>query len=142
MTDRRYMEIAINNAVKSKDVIQVGTVIVLNDEIVGESYSKVLEMGDASRHSEINAMKLASKYINSRLLIDCELYTTHEPCPMCSGMIGYSKIKKVIYGIGYENSSMKCNNIFKTFNWNVEVIENFMESECLILLKTKMNKEK
>ena len=53
---------------------------------------------DTIEHAEIRAIKKASKKLNSWRLLDCEMYTTLEPCPMCAGAIIQSRIKKVYIG--------------------------------------------
>ena len=61
-SDHRYMTRAIELAKKSyKKEVPVGCVIVLDEEIVGEGFNRVIAEKDISSHAEINAIKQASK---------------------------------------------------------------------------------
>lgn len=75
-----------------------GTVIVKDGEIIARGHNKVLLKNDATCHGEMEAIRSASKKLNSFDLSGCELYTTGEPCPMCLGAILWSNISRVYYG--------------------------------------------
>ena len=74
-----------------------GSVIVRNDEIVGEGYNMVIATNDPTAHAEIVAIREACKRLKTFQLHDCEIYTSCEPCPMCLGAIYWSRPKRVIY---------------------------------------------
>ena len=84
---------------------------------------------DTIEHAEIRAIKKASKKLNSWRLLDCEMYTTLEPCPMCAGAIIQSRIKT-----GAAGSVL---NLFKDykFNHNVELENGILEEQCKTILK-------
>ena len=94
---------------------------------------------DTIEHAEIRAIKKASKKLNSWRLLDCEMYTTLEPCPMCAGAIIQSRIKKVYIGTMDEKTGA-CGsvlNLFKDhkFNHNVELENGILEEQCKTILK-------
>ena len=75
---------------------------------------------DTIEHAEIRAIKKASKKLNSWRLLDCEMYTTLEPCPMCAGAIIQSRIKKVYIGAMDEKTGAAGSvlNLFKDYKFN------------------------
>ncbi len=73
-------------------------------EILAVASNSVLKDHDPTAHAEMNAIREATKKINSHDLSGCTLYTTAYPCPMCLGAIIWSNIKKVYYGCTEEDS--------------------------------------
>ncbi len=53
---------------------------------------------NAIHHAELLAIDAACKKLGGWRLWQCELFVTLEPCPMCSGAIINSRIKRVVYG--------------------------------------------
>ena len=74
-----------------------GAVIVKDNEIVGRGDNHVLINNDPTAHAEIQAIRDASKNLNTYDLSGCTLYTSCYPCPMCLSGIIWSNIKKVYY---------------------------------------------
>ena len=104
-----YMNMALDLAKKSlkSEDVPVGAVIVRNGEVIGKGYNRREKDNDPTAHAEIMAIKEAAEVVGSWHLEDCELYVTLEPCPMCTGAIINSRIKKVVFG-AYEPKSGSC----------------------------------
>jgi len=75
-----------------------GAVIVKDGKIIAEAANSVTNDNDPTAHAEVNAIRKASKLLNTFDLSDCQIYTSCEPCPMCLGAIYWSGIKTVFYG--------------------------------------------
>ncbi len=75
-----------------------GAVIVRDGKIIAEAANSVTNDNDPTAHAEVNAIRKASKLLNTFDLSDCQIYTSCEPCPMCLGAIYWSGIKTVFYG--------------------------------------------
>lgn len=75
----------------------VGAVIVKDGNIVGRGLSNGKNLKDATSHAEIEAIRDASRHLDSRDLFDCELYSSMEPCLMCFSACYWAKIDKVYY---------------------------------------------
>ncbi len=75
----------------------VGAVIVKNGEIVAEAAEAGKSKNDITCHAEIEALRLAVKKLQSNDLSECVMYSTHEPCIMCSYAIRYYRVKKLVY---------------------------------------------
>ena len=70
-----------------------------NGRIVAETINQVRAQGDVTRHAEMVAMSEAQKTKQRKILSGCTLYTTVEPCPMCSFAIRETRIERVVYAI-------------------------------------------
>lgn len=81
----------------------VGAVIVLDEKIIGTGIEAGKSTGDITNHAEILAIRDALKNGYSGKLHLASMYTTHEPCIMCSYMIRHHKIPEIIYGITVEH---------------------------------------
>jgi len=90
----RCIELA--HSAKANGESPVGSVIVRNSEIIGEGIEAGKAHLDITFHAEIEAIRKASQFLKSQDLSDCILYTTHEPCIMCSYMIRHTKINTIV----------------------------------------------
>ena len=75
----------------------VGSVIIKGDEIIAEAFEASKNKNDITCHAELEAIRLAVKKLKTNDLSACVIYSTHEPCIMCSYAIRFYKIKKVVY---------------------------------------------
>lgn len=74
-----------------------GAVVVRDGKIVGRGWNRVTSMNDPTAHAEVTAIRDACKKLNTFQLVDCELYTSCEPCPMCLAAIYWARFKNVFY---------------------------------------------
>ncbi|MEQ1827664.1 MAG: tRNA adenosine(34) deaminase TadA [Pirellula sp.] len=93
---RRAIELAQQAA--AEDEVPVGAIIVYKHAIVGAAYNQRENLSDPTAHAEMIAITQAASYLKSWRLIDCEMFVTLEPCPMCAGAILQSRIPRVTYG--------------------------------------------
>ena len=138
--EEKYIKKALKEAKKAYllDEVPIGCVIVKDDKIIAKSYNTREKDKLVTSHCEINAIKKASKKLKDWQLIDCELYVTLEPCPMCAGAIYQSRIKKVVFGAydlkqGALGSSFSLYDV-KTINHHPEVVGGVLQEECSKLI--------
>ena len=148
--DEKYMRIAIKEAQKAVilDEVPVGAIIVKDDKIIARGHNLREKSNDPTSHAEINAIRKASKKLNSWRLEGTTIYVTVEPCSMCAGAILQSRIAKVVYGTtdpkgGAIESSLE---LFKAKNINhhPEIVGDILKEECSSIItsyfKSKRNK--
>lgn len=74
-----------------------GAVIVKDNQIIAEAMNEVTSSCDPTAHAEIQAIRKASKLLNTFDLSSCIIYSSCEPCPMCLAAIYWAKIKEVYF---------------------------------------------
>lgn len=75
-----------------------GALVVMDNVIVGESWSRVIIDQDPTAHAEVSAIRDASKRIRNRNLAGAILYSSSSPCPMCEAAAYWAGIRQMIYG--------------------------------------------
>lgn len=140
--DEKYMIEAIKEAEKARELMEVpiGSVIVLNGEIIARAHNLREHNQSSIAHAELMAIDQACQSLGTWRLEDAVLYVTLEPCPMCAGAIMLSRIKKVVYGA--RDPKGGCAGTFmnllqdERFNHQSEVVSGVLERECGELLST------
>ncbi len=101
--DISWMRQALRNARAGGATVggsPIGCVIVRDGAVIGEGYNEVDLRCDATAHSEIVAMRRACAQLRSTELRGATLYTTLQPCGMCSMACIWAKIGCIVYGAG------------------------------------------
>lgn len=147
MSDEEYMEIAYLEALKAlqEDEVPIGAIIVHNDQIIAKSYNQRENKNQVIAHAEISAIQKACQYLHSWRLDDCVLYTTLEPCLMCSGAIIQSRIKRVVYGAAADKW-LSLNKIITLPDKNINHIPfiqgGVLQEKCVQLIKNYFKKKR
>jgi tRNA(adenine34) deaminase len=81
--------------------VPVGAVVVGPDgAILAEAGNRTEEMRDPTAHAELLAIRAAAAKFGAPRLVDCDLYVTLEPCPMCAQAISFARIRRLYWGAG------------------------------------------
>jgi tRNA(Arg) A34 adenosine deaminase TadA len=142
--NKELMEKAINLA-REKYMVgghAVASIIAREDKIISQAFTTVDLEKDCTCHAEINAIRLACKKLGSKKLENCYLYTTYEPCPMCSSAGVWARLKGIVFGseMGDETEKcpqrikVRCLEILMKGNPKLELFPSFMRKECKELL--------
>ena len=95
--------------------VPVGCVIAdAGGSIVGRGRNRRQELGDATAHAEIEAIRAACAALGDWRLEGCTLFVTLEPCPMCTGAIINSRIPCLVFG-AREPVSGSCGSVIDLF---------------------------
>ena len=139
MNDEFYMDQAIELAKEAakEGEVPVGAVVVIDGRIVGRGRNRRETDKNALAHAEIEAINEACKTLGGWRLWQCDMYVTLEPCPMCTGAIINSRIKRLVYGAS-DSKAGSCGSVVNLFslpyNHKPEVISGLKQEECAALL--------
>lgn len=97
--NKKFLDMAISESEKSvaKGSSPFGAVIVRDGVVIARAHNTVVPKSDPTAHAEINAIRAACKKIGTFDLSGCDLYSSCEPCPMCSAAITWANISHVYY---------------------------------------------
>jgi len=142
-TDHRFVEMAIDCAAKArqKGNHPFGAVLVDADgNVFLTAENTVITDKDITAHAELNLIRQASRKFPPEVLENCTMYASTEPCPMCSGAIYWSGIKRVVFGLsqkrfyqcmGYDTSgnrmTLTCREVFARGGRWIEVTGPLLE---------------
>lgn len=102
--DERFLREAIELATASVMIGggPFGAVVVHDGQVIGRGQNTVVRDSDPSAHAEINAIRAATRHMNSPHLDDCVLYASCEPCPMCLAASLWAHIPRIVFAATYE----------------------------------------
>ncbi|MBD2863569.1 tRNA adenosine(34) deaminase TadA [Paenibacillus oceani] len=135
-----WMEEAIKEAKKAEELkeVPIGAVIVKEGRIIARGHNLRETTHDPTAHAEMIAIREASEVLGAWRLLDCTLYVTLEPCPMCAGAIVQARVKTVVYGTpdpkaGCAGTLM---NLLQEerFNHRTELVDGVLRERCAGLL--------
>ena len=100
MTDQELMGLALQEAEKAAALgeVPVGAVVAKDGQPVALAHNLRESGKNATYHAELLAIQQACQVLGGWRLWQCELFVTLEPCPMCSGAIINSRLRRVVYG--------------------------------------------
>jgi len=135
------MKVAMEEAKKAyaEGEVPVGCVIVLNGKVIARSHNHRHAKKSVIDHAEIKAIEKATRKLNRWILDDCDIYSTLEPCMMCSGAIIQARIRRLVFAA--KEPKFGCAgsvaDVFSdiVFNHKVEVVKGILDEESSTLLK-------
>jgi len=119
--------------------VPVGAVLVHKDRVIVEAYNRREELGDATAHAEMLAIRKACTLLGGWRLSGCTLYVTLEPCPMCAGAMVQARIDRLVYGTA-DPKGGAAGTLYdlvrdSRLNHRLEVTGGVLEEECAALLQ-------
>src|SRR5213596_3499906 len=97
-----FMSLALQEAraALSENEVPIGCVIVHDpaSQVIARAHNRRHNDNDPTAHAELLAIRQAARALNNWRLLDCTLYVTLEPCPMCAGAIVLARIPRLVYG--------------------------------------------
>jgi tRNA(adenine34) deaminase len=104
--DEKFMRLALKVATEKgadPSVSPIGCVIVMDGKVIAAERNHVAEHHDAVAHAEIEAIRQAGRAFDNGELRGATLYTTLQPCGMCTMASIWSKVGRIVYGAGRED---------------------------------------
>ena len=109
--------------------IPIGSVLVIDDQIIGRGHNRRVQDGSVIHHAEMNCLENAGR-LPASVYRRCTIYSTLSPCPMCSGAIQLYGIPRVIVG---ENKTFQGpESLLRSQGITVEIRQN---PECIALME-------
>ncbi len=137
------MAIAIEEAKASKREGNkgYGAVVALGGRIIGRAHDTAITEKDPSLHAEVNAIRQAVRALGDVNLSGAVLFSTCEPCPMCSSLAVWANLTTIIYGASIQETAASGNSrilvsageIAEKSPVMLEVIGNVLGEECRLL---------
>jgi len=120
----------------------VGSILVYQDNIIGEGIENGRSSKDITNHAEILAIRDAVQRDNEALISSATMYSTHEPCIMCSYVIRHHKVSELVYGmevdyVGGHSSELKVLDTQKVPKWGAKpkIKNGVLKHQCQELSK-------
>ena len=145
----KYLLAANEVAKKSREsgTTPFGAVLVdAEGNIIMEQGNAEKELNDATAHAERVLASRASQKFDKDFLAKCTLYTTFEPCCMCTGAIDWANIGRIVYGLTEEKLleltgadeknptfNISCRVIIAAGQKDIEIIGPFPELESELI---------
>jgi creatinine deaminase len=128
------MQAAIDEAKQglAEGGIPIGSVLVIDGQIVGRGHNRRVQRGSAILHAEMDCIENAGR-LSARDYQRAVLYSTLSPCDMCSGTALLYKIPKLVIG---ENQSFQGAEAYLRTRGVELVIVN--HPECIRLMQNFM----
>lgn len=137
----RWMRFALDQARAAfeADEVPVGAVIVHQERIIAAAHNERETLNDPTAHAEMIAITQAAEMLGSWRLLDCVLYVTLEPCPMCAGAIVQARIPTVIYGTT-DPKAGACHSLYELtsdirLNHQATAMGGVLQEECRAILQ-------
>jgi len=95
----KFLQAAIDEAKKGliEGGVPIGSVLVIDERIVGRGHNQRVQKGSAVLHAEMDCLESAGR-IKAADYRRATLYSTLSPCDMCSGAVLLYGISKVVIG--------------------------------------------
>lgn len=137
------MRLALDEARRAGEAgdVPIGCVIVHDPtgEIIGRGRNRREIDNDPTAHAEIIALRDAAARLGQWRLLDCTMYVTLEPCPMCAGAIVAARLPRLVYGCD-DPKAGAVRTFYKIcederLNHRVDVTANICAEECAEALR-------
>lgn len=115
-----------------------GALLVRDGQILLEAENTIFTERDLTNHAELNLVRLAARHYDPAFLEGSTLYSSTEPCAMCSGAIYWSGVGTVVYACSAtrladfagEHLAVPCRDIFAKGTRKIHVRGPLLESEA------------
>jgi tRNA(adenine34) deaminase len=97
--DAARMSVALDEARRAAEHgdVPIGAAIVRGGAVIARAHNRREADHDPTAHAEIIALRAAAAALGRWRLLDCALYVTLEPCPMCAGATILARVPLVVF---------------------------------------------
>lgn len=97
--DEQWMRRCVELAEGSEGDLPIGAVVVLDGKMVGEHCNETVRVHEFYRHAELLALLEAEKRLTASEISRCTLYSSVEPCAMCSFALRKLNVRRIVFGL-------------------------------------------
>ena len=132
-----FLQAAIDEAKKGRDEggIPIGSVLVIDGQIVGRGHNRRIQNGSAVLHAEIDALENAGR-LTAADYRKSTLYSTLSPCDMCAGAALLYGIPKIV--IGEHDTFQGPESYLKSRGVDLLIVDN---QECIELMREFISRD-
>src|SRR6266704_4645799 len=140
-SDYYFMGEALRQAARAYEAEEtpIGAVVVQEGRILARAFNQVELLKDATAHAEMLALTQAEQAMGGWRLVDCTLYVTKEPCPMCAGAMVLTRLTRLVYGANDPKSGAAGGALnllqFPSLNHRCVITGGVGEEDCRLLLQ-------
>ena len=142
------MSEALKEAKKAFDLdeVAVGAIVVYQRRIIARAHNQMRTLKDPTAHAEMIALTQAANFLRSERLLNCTLYVTIEPCPMCAGAMVWARIKRLVFGAS-DPKAGACGSVMdianhRGLNHRIKVDAGVLEEDCRFLMQEFFKKKR
>lgn len=122
-----------------KEKTLFGAVLVFEQNIVHETYDQSIIQSDPTYHAELSLISEYCRNNNKMNLAGYTIYSSIEPCAMCSGAIHWAEVSRVVYSISQESlqeisggrPKLGCETFLNSGRIKVEIVKGLLVEEGL-----------
>ncbi|NKC68525.1 nucleoside deaminase [Vagococcus fluvialis] len=138
---KRALELAENSKQKGNEPF--GAILVKNGKIIKEGTNQIHSNSDPTNHAELGLIRDFCQETGITNLSEYTLYTSCEPCCMCSGAMVWSNLGKMRYSVKHDelariagaNIMIGSEEVFKRSPNKPDVISGLLNAEGLEIIK-------
>jgi tRNA(adenine34) deaminase len=93
---QRALELALH-AEQAHGEVPVGALVVVDGQVIGEGWNRVITLNDPTAHAEIVALRAAGQTLKNYRMPGATLYVTLEPCGMCAMAMIHARLARVVF---------------------------------------------
>ena len=141
-SDAYFMREALRMATRAyeADEVPVGAIVVHEGRIIARACNQVELLKDATAHAEMLAVTQAEAALGDWRLVNCDLFVTKEPCPMCAGALVHVRMRRVVFGCADPRGGAAGSllNLLQnpSLNHQCDITSGVLREECATLLQS------
>jgi len=136
-----WMRLALAEARQAfdEDEVPVGAIVVHQERVIAAAHNQREMLNDPTAHAEMIAITQAAESLGAWRLLECALYVTLEPCPMCAGAIVQARLPTLVYGTT-DPKAGACHTLYQItsdprLNHQTTVLGGVLMDECRFILQ-------
>jgi len=115
-----------------------GSLLVVDGEVIMEESNRENTDDDLSLHPELTLARRAKSELDPETASEAVMYTSTEPCPMCSTGMAYAGLKAVVYSVSGARASelrgggtggIPSGEVFERLDTDIDVVGPVLEDD-------------